>query len=140
MNKRLLLMGCVMGLIAIPAVAQDEPDTELGKKMEKMDDAYKGFRRETDPEKGALEARKAQEMALKALSEVPELLKKMPEGPAKTKAYAQYRKEVGTLFVTLCEVEEAFLSGKVDAVPPLVAKIKKMKKAGHETFMEEEED
>jgi hypothetical protein len=140
MKQRLLWAGLAVALVAIPVVAQDEPDTELGKKMETMDDAYKGFRRETDPVKGAQEARKAEEMALKALAEVPERLKKMPEGPEKAKAYAQYRKEVGTLFVTLCEVEEAFLNGKVDAVGPLVDKIKKLKKAGHDTFMEDEDE
>lgn len=128
-----------MVTMAAPAIAADEPETELGKKMEMVDDAYKGFRRETDPVKGAEEARAAQQAALKAAMEVPELVKEMPDGPAKAKASAEYRKSVGLMFVVLCEVEQAFLDGKVDEVAPLVDKLKKMKKAGHEKFMKEEE-
>lgn len=122
----------------MPAGAQEKPTTALGKQMESMNDAFKGFRRETDPVKGAAQAREAQQAALKCALEIPETLKDMPDGPDKAKALLEYRKMIGKLFVTLCEVEEAFLNGKIDEVAKIVTAIKDMKKAGHDKFVEEE--
>lgn len=121
------------------ASAEEKPKTALGKQMESMNDAFKGFRRETDPAKGAAQAREAQQAALKAATEIPELVKAMPEGPEKTKAMAEYHKMIGKLYVTLCEVEEAFLNGKIDEVAKIVGSIKEMKKTGHDKFIEEKE-
>lgn len=132
-------MGCAVGLLFVPAVAQDEEHTKLGEQMESMDDAFKGFRRETDPVKGAAQAREAQTATLKATAEVPALIKEMPEGPEKAKASAEYRKQMGKVFVTLCEVEEAFLAGKIEDVTKLVEALKEQKKAGHQKFIKEEE-
>lgn len=132
-------MGCAVGLLLVPAVAQDEEHTKLGEQMESMDDAFKGFRRETDPVKGAAQAREAQTATLKATAEIPALIKEMPEGPEKAKASAEYRKQMGKVFVTLCEVEEAFLAGKIEDVTKLVEALKEQKKAGHQKFIKEEE-
>ena len=114
-----------------------EDETPLGKQMEATNDAFKAFRRETDPVKGATQAREAQLSVLKAAAEVPKMIKEMPEGPDKAKAAVTYRKMMGKLFVTLCEVEEAFLNGKIDEVAKLVESMKEQKKAGHDKFMEE---
>mgnify|MGYP000703985546 FL=1 len=89
--------------------------------------------------KGAAAARESQMAALKSAAEVPKTLNAMPEGPEKAKALAEYRKMMGKLFVTLCEVEEAFLNGKMDEVAKIVDVIKEMKKTGHDKFVEEEE-
>ncbi len=129
----------MVGLMAVPAMAQDEEHTKLGEEMESMDDAFKAFRRETDATKGATAARSAQEATLKAAAEIPALIKKMPDGPEKAKASAEYRKAMGQLYVTLCEVESAFLNGKLEDVAKAVESLKEQKKAGHEKFMEEEE-
>ena len=123
-----------------PAQAQDKEHTALGKQMETMNDAFKAFRKETDPVKGATQAREAQAAILKSASEVPETVKEMPEGPVKAKASAAYRKMVGKLYVTLCEVEEAFLNGKVDEVAKLVDSLKEMKKTGHKEFVKDEDE
>lgn len=139
MKKHLFLMGCAAGLMLVPVKAE-EKHTELGKHMESLDDAFKGFRRETDTKKGAEQARVAQAEVLKAAAEIPELIKKMPEGPDKEKASVAYRKAMGKLYVTLCEVEEAFLSGKPEEVTKLVDALKASKKEGHDKFMEEEEE
>jgi soluble cytochrome b562 len=124
----------------LPARAADEETTPLGKQMEAMNDAYKAFRKETDPVKGAAQAREAQTAALKGAMEVPEMLKTMPEGPEKAKASAAYRKMIGKLYVTLCEVEEAFLNGKIDEVVKLVDSLKELKKTGHKEFIKDEEE
>ena len=125
--------------MVMPAKAQDKEHTALGKQMETMNDAFKAFRKETDPVKGAAQAREAQAAALKGATEVPETVKEMPEGPGKAKALASYHKMVGKLYVTLCEVEEAFLNGKIDEVVKLVDSLKEMKKTGHKEFVKEEE-
>lgn len=127
-----MFAACLM----LPVSADEE--TPLGKQMEAMNDAYKVFRKETDPVKGAALAREAQAAVAKGLMEMPAMLAKMPDGPDKAKASAEYRKMMGQLFVALCEVEEAFLGGKVDQVATIVDRLKEMKKAGHEKFMEEE--
>ena len=140
MKKQMILLGCAMGLMLVPARAQDKEETPLGKQMEAMDDAFKGFRRETDPVKGATEARAAQDAALKAAVEIPALIKEMPEGPEKAKALNGYRTMMGKLYVTLCEVEGAFLAGKVEDVAKIVESLKGMKKDGHKKFIKEEEN
>ena len=140
MKKQLLLLGCAAGLMLIPARAEDKESTALGKQMETMNDAFKAFRKETDPVKGATQAREAQLAALKSVTEVPEVIQAMPEGPDKAKASAEYRKMIGKLYVTLCEVEEAFLNSKIDEVVKIVDSLKEMKKSGHKKFMKEEDE
>lgn len=130
-----MLMVCA-SLVTAPVIHAE--DTPLGKQMESMNDAYKAFRKETDPAKGAALAREAQEAVAKGFSELPELVKKMPEGPAKAKASAEYRKMMGKLYVALCEVEEAFLAGKIEDVAKIVESLKELKKSGHDKFMEDE--
>ncbi|MGL5017264.1 MAG: cytochrome b562 [Luteolibacter sp.] len=138
MKKQLLLLTCAVGfLLPLPILAEEE--TPLGKQMEAMNDAYKAFRRETDPVKGAAQAREAQQAALKSASEVPTMLTKMPDSPEKAKALLEYRKMMGKLFVSFCEVEEAFLNGKIEDVAKIVESLKEQKKTGHDKFMEEEE-
>ena len=119
----------------LPLRADDSP---LAKDMEKLDDAYKAFRRETDTVKGAAAAREAQGSVLKAIPQVPSMLEKMPAGEAKDKALAAYRTQMGKLFVALCEVESAFLAKDLDAVAKLVDTLKAGKKEGHDAFVEEE--
>ena len=138
MKKHLFMMSCAAGLMLAPAMVRAEEHTKLGEEMESMDDAFKAFRRETDATKGAAAARSAQEATLKAAAEVPALIKKMPDGPEKAKAAAAYRKAMGQVYVTLCEVEAAFLDGKMEDVAKGVEALKEQKKAGHDKFMEEE--
>ncbi len=122
----------------VPAKAEEH--TELGKHMEAMNDAFKGFRRETDPAKGAAQAREAQAEALKATAEIPKKIKEMPEGLEKTKASLEYRKAMGKLYLTLCDVEEAFLGGKIEEVAKLVESLKTEKKDGHGKFIDEKDE
>lgn len=135
--KARLTITALAACLLLPLSAADE-ETPLGKQMESLDDAYKGFRRETDPAKGAAEARAAQEAVIKSLAETPEMLSKMPDGPAKTMAAAEFRKMLGEAYVTLCKVELAFLSGKTEEVATLIDELKSQKKAGHEKFIEDE--
>ncbi len=136
MNKTLISLSCAAGFLLIPAMAEDE--TPLEKQMSAMNDAYKAFRKETDPVKGAALAREAQQAALKSAAETPGMLKELPEGPEKAKAMAEYRKMMGKLLVSLCDVEVAFLDGKIEEVAKIVEELKEQKKVGHEKFIKEE--
>jgi soluble cytochrome b562 len=137
MKKHLfLLIGCTVGLMGLPAKAEETP---LGKEMDAMNDAYKSFRRETDPAKGAAQAREAQQAVIRSVAEMPEMIKDMPDSPEKAKASVEYRKMMAKLLISLCEVEEAFLSGKIDEVAKIVDDLKAQKKAGHEKFIKDEE-
>lgn len=127
-----------MGLMLMPAKAEEH--SALGKQMESMNDAFKAFRRETDPVKGATQARAAQQAALKCAAEVPEMVEQMPDGPEKIKAALEYRKMMGKLFLTLCEVEDAFIAGNIAEVAKIVDSLKEAKKAGHDKFIEKEKE
>jgi soluble cytochrome b562 len=140
MKKFVIVLSCAVGLLTVPSWAADEKHSALHDQMEAMNDAYKAFRRETDPVKGATQARLAQQAALKSASEVPELVTAMPEGPEKAKALVSYRMMMGKLFVTLCEVEQAFLNGKIEDVAKIVDSLKEQKKAGHDKFMDEDKE
>ena len=130
------MMLAALCLMPVPARADDSP---LAKQMEALDDAYKAFRRETDPVKGAKAAREAQESVLKAIPMVPAMVEKMPAGEPKDKALASYRLQMGKLFVALCEVEAAFVAKDLPKVAELVTTLKGQKKEGHDEFIEEEE-
>jgi hypothetical protein len=137
MKNHLFLWIGGLCLMLSPVRAAEE-HTALENQMESMDDAFKGFRRETDPVKGAAQAREAQVSALKSAMELPAMVKAMPDGPEKAKASTEYRKMMGKLFVAFCEVEEAFLGGKMEDVTTIVNTLKDMKKAGHDKFIKEE--
>ena len=47
---------------------------------------------------------------------------------------------MGKLYVTLCEVEGAFLAGKMEDVTKIVESLKALKKDGHKKFMKEEDE
>ena len=134
MKSHILISFCVLAVSATFAIADDTP---LAKHMEALDDSYKAIRKTEDPSKGAVLAREAQTHVVKSLSELPEMLSKMPDGPARAKAAASYRLMMGQLYIKLCEVELAFLDNKLDKVAELVDGIKDLKKKGHTEFMEE---
>lgn len=134
---KLILCGFAASLMfVLPTMAEDE--TPLGKQMDAMNDAYKAMRRETDGAKGAALAREAQDAMVKAITETPELVKAMPDGPDKAKASAEFRKMLGSLISTLADMELAFLDGDMEKVKAIVGTMRDAKKEGHDKFMEEE--
>jgi hypothetical protein len=137
--KKLILPVMLLATACLMPAAVRADDTPLAEQMELIDDAYKAFRRETDPAKGAKAAREAQDTVLKAIPMVPAMIEKMPAGEAKEKAIAGYRTQMGKLFVTFCEVESAFVGKDLAKVATLVETLKGQKKEGHDQFIEEEE-
>jgi hypothetical protein len=137
--KKLIFPAILFASSLMLPTAVRADDTPLAKEMETIDDAFKGFRRETDPVKGAKAAREAQEAVLKAIPLLPEMVEKMPAGEAKEKAVASYRAQMGQLFVVFCEVEAAFIAKDIPAVTKLVDSVKASKKKGHDEFIPEDE-
>ena len=135
-NPIFSIVFATLPLIPLGASAQEH--TKLHDQMEEMDGAYKAFRKETDPMKGAELAREAQGYAIQSLAEVPELAKEIKDPVEKAKAIVTYKKMMAKLVISLCEVEEAFLAGKVDEVANIVDSLKDQKKEGHEKFVPEE--
>ena len=44
---------------------------------------------------------------------------------------------MGQCYVIFCEIEQAFLTGKVEQVEGLIENLKAVKKTGHQKFIEE---
>jgi soluble cytochrome b562 len=139
MKTHIFLKGFAALILFAPLSAMAEDDSPLAKQMEALNDAYKGFRKEKDAAKGAVQAREAQLALARGFQETPPMLAKMPDGPEKTKAAAQYRAMMAATLVKLCEVEKLFLSGDLAGVEKLVAELKEMRNEGHDKFMEDEE-
>lgn len=134
--KTLLFPLLAMGLVALSPLRAD--DTPLGEQMEVLNDAYKAFRRTDDAAEGAKLAREAQEAVLKGIVMTPELVETGGHQKSKEEAMADYRHQMGSLFVALCEIEKAFLAKDMDKVQELIRPIRDAKKAGHDAFMEDE--
>ena len=132
-----MLLACLMGMSPWINAEEDGSESPLARHMSELDDAYKALKKETDPEKGAASARVAQQALVMGFAEMPEMLKKMPDGPAKSAAAAEYRKLMGQCYVIFCEIEQAFLTGKVEQVEGLIENLKAVKKTGHQKFIEE---
>jgi soluble cytochrome b562 len=136
--KKLIFGLGFAALTMAPLAVRADDDSPLHKQMEATNDAFKAFRKETDPAKGAALARDAQASAIKSLSETPELVAQIKDPVEKAKAEVAYKKMIANLVVTLCDVEEAFQAGKLDEVAKLVDAIKEQKKTGHEKFIPED--
>lgn len=136
MKQTLILIGCVAGLLLTPAMVRAE--SPLGGQMEIVAGAFKSLGREQDADKGAATAREAQEAVVKSLPLLPASVTKLPDPAAKAKAAAEFRLMMGRLYVTFCEIEQAFLAKDLAKVATLVDALKAHKKSGHARFMDEE--
>lgn len=127
----------VVSLVAALVLPVSADDTELGKKMEELNDHYKSIRREDDPAKGAISAREAQKLVAASLNMTPAMLTQMKDGPAKQNALAIYRQMMGQSYVLLCQIEQAYLAKDMDKVKELYDQLKSVRKDGHDKFIEE---
>jgi hypothetical protein len=138
MKTHIILKGFAALLLFSPLAAMGD-DSPLAKQMEALDDAFKGFHREKDAAKGAAQAREAQQALIRGFAETPMILSKMPDGPEKEQAAAQFRVMMAAVLVKLCEVEHKFLTGDIAGIEKLIADLKDLRKQGHDKFMEDEE-
>jgi hypothetical protein len=138
MNTKFFILSSMAGLLLAPMVAT-AADSPLATQMEVVGSAFKAFRTEKDPDKGAATARDAQQATLKATAILPATVTKIADPAAQAKAAAEYRLMLGKLYVAFCEVEQAYLSKDMEQVAKVLESLKTMKKDGHTKFMEEED-
>jgi len=142
--RAILLLPFLAFALAMPAVAADDDDeTPLEKAMYKMNKGYKLLgkqARKGDFDFDALakafgDAKVASEESAKL---VPAKIAKMKDGDAKTKEIADFKKHIGALtkqleaVITICKAKDA------DKLKAAYAKLKDMKKHGHDEFIEDE--
>lgn len=124
------------GLLSVPTSAQAQV-SPLVESMEKVDDAFKAFRRETDPARGAALAREGQDAVIAGSRLLPDSVTKIADAEAREKAAAAYRKIMARLLLTLCEIEGAFLANDLEEVAKQVDAVRALKQEGHDEFMED---
>lgn len=131
----------VVSLICLAPLHAARADAEEAKSliqwMEEFDMAYQGFRRETDPAKALPIVREGQVAFLQSMALLPPMVEKMPDGAEKDKAIATYRMMMAEVYLTLANLELAFLDGDMEAVAAHVKTIRESRRTGHERFMEE---
>ena len=137
--SKLFVLGLTSVFLAfsLPAMADDESDeTPLGKSMEQSGKALKSLRKmpKDDWKAGAKAAREAADGLRKGMEFIPALVKEMPEGKAKIKSVADYRRMMGLAYAALCELELAYLDEDQAKVDAAMAKIKAAKKEGHKKY------
>lgn len=136
--SHLLVAGALaLALPASTASANEGKAPSMIDLMEQVDDAYKAFRRETDPAKAIPQVQAAQSAFLQSMALLPPMVEKMPDGPAKAKSTATYRNMMAQSYLLLTRLELAFLEGDMDAVAAIVKEIREARKEGHNEFMEE---
>ena len=74
----------------------------------------------------------------KAAAVLPETITKIADPAEQAKAAAEYRLMMGKLFVSFCEVEQAFLAKDLPKVAKIIDDLKAQKKAGHGKFKEDD--
>lgn len=135
--KKLLIPILVGALMPVMSLRADD-DSPLAKEMEVIDDAYKAMRRTKDAAEGVKLAQEAQAAVLKAATLTPGFVEAGGHPDGKEKAMVSYKKQMAQLFMTLCDMESAFLAGDLEKVQELVQPLKDSKKKGHTEFMEDE--
>ncbi|MFU8892291.1 MAG: hypothetical protein ACNA8L_01565 [Luteolibacter sp.] len=136
-SRFLVIVSFVLAMPFHVPTAQAAEERTLIQWMEEFDMAYRGFRRETDPEKGLPIVREGQVAFLQSMALLPPMVEKMPAGAAKDKAAATYRNMMAEVYLMLTRLELAFLERDMEAVAGHVGEIRNARRAGHDRFMEE---
>lgn len=136
--SRFLLIASIALVVPFHAPSAHAEETRtLIQWMEEFDMAYRGFRRETDPEKALPLVREGQVAFLQSMALLPPMVEKMPEGAPKDKAAATYRSMMAEVYLTLAKLELAFVERDMEAVAAHVNTIRESRRTGHDRFMEE---
>ena len=137
MKIKLLLIAVACALVAGPAANADEPETELGGKMEKMSGAFRALRRQiTDATKNADSLAKLatiKENAQAALKFEPALKAEKPAAE-QAKFVADYQAEMKKFIELVGKVEAALKANDNDGAEKLLASMGDAQKAGHKQF------
>lgn len=137
---RIISLVGILGLCALsPVQADSDDDTPLTKTMEETSEAIKTLRKidRDDWKSGAELARKAADGIRRGMEYIPWLIEEMPDGLAKTKAIADYRRLMGLSYADLCELELAYLDQDAEKVDEVMTRVKAGKKEGHKKYSDD---
>ena len=133
-----LLAAALVGPVALLRGADDEPP--IVRYMTVINDGYKVLRKEargkTFNDQSVATVIGMQMGALQAMHEAPPMLKTVPTGEQK-QFIINYRKEMRNVLNTLIDLEIAMLEGRADDAATIIDSLAKIKKDGHDKFMEE---
>jgi soluble cytochrome b562 len=122
---------------AAPADADKEPDTELGKKMAKMNSAWRKVRRQvsdaTKNEDTLKQLAIVRANANDALKEEPEKKADLPAAE-QAKFVADFQSKMKEFIAQLDNVDVALKAGKNDDAAKIVEELGKTQKADHKEF------
>ncbi len=120
-----------------PAGAEKEPETELGKKMEKISRAYKKLRREvsdaTKNEDSLAQVAIIRENASEAVKLEPAKKEDVP-ADAQEKFVTEYHSKMKEFLAELDVLEAALKAGKNDEAAKSVEELGKLQKSNHKEF------
>lgn len=137
MKIKLLLIAIACALVAGPAANADEPETELGGKMEKMSGAFRALRRQiTDATKNADSLAKLatiKENAQAALKFEPAMKAEKPAAE-QAKFVADYQADMKKFIELVGKVEAALKANDNAGAEKLLASMGDAQKAGHKQF------
>ena len=138
MKKRLLSLLTVFALALAPAInAADEPETELGAKMEKISSAWRIAKRQLpDSSKNADTLTKlatVKENMTAALKLEPDLKKEKPAGE-QAKFVADYQAAMKDEIKKIDEIIALVKAGKNDEAAKLVSVVDQDQKDAHKKF------
>ena len=138
MKIRLILATLACALMTVPAVsAADEPETELGGKMEKMSSAFRPLRRQiADASKNADSLAKLatiKENAQAALKFEPAKKVEIPAAE-QAKFVADYQAEMKKTIELIGKVEMALKANNNAEAEKLLGAVGDAQKAGHKQF------
>lgn len=138
MKIRLLVFTVAFALASGPAmIAQDEPETELGTKMEKIGSAFRGLRRQIgDASKNADSLAKLKTMRenAEASLKLEPALKSTKPADQQKKFVDDFRTEMKKFLELIGKVEAAVKANKNAEAEKLVAAMNDHQKSSHDSF------
>jgi hypothetical protein len=140
MKKRLLFLTAVFALVLAPAVhaqSKDEPETELGSKMEKISSAWRVAKRQLpDSSKNQDTLAKlatVKEHMVASTNLEPDLTKTKPEAE-RAKFVADYKAKMKEEIKKIDEIIALVKAGKNDEAAKLVGVVDQDQKDAHKQF------
>src|SRR4051812_15760728 len=124
-----------------PAAKEKKPETELTKRMDKMNGAFRKLRRQaTDATKNADSLEQVailREFAIASAKLEPAKAAAIPEAD-RAKWVADYHTKMNELLVTIDKLEAALKAGQNEEAGKIVAELNTEQRAGHKEFRAEE--
>lgn len=137
MKIRVLLFTLISALVVAPTIHADEPETELGAKMEKMGGAFRTLRRQiSDPSKNQDSLAKVaviRENAVASMKLEPAKKAELPTAQQK-KFVADYQAKMKEFIGLTDQVAAALKANKNDEAARLVGVMADQQKKGHGDF------